>query len=159
MRADDIRVEWRAIRSAMGNLICYIDGKEQSLKDLDVAYQKGINDGSLDVKSRVEESYQRGLADAWKAARQIFAELDYSDVVKMFGEECAADNDMFYRNYSAQDAIEKLRELEDQRKVQTNAEKFTEVFGHVEGGGRVYADPKWWDSTYRTPEEAENHEP
>ena len=158
MRADDIRVEWRAIRSAMGNLICYIDGKEQSLKDLDEAYQKGISDGSLDVKSRVEESYQRGLADAWKAARQIFAELDYSDVVKMFGEECAADNDMFYRNYSAQDAIEKLRELEDQKKVPTNREKFIEVFGGLTEHWRFYANPEWWDSTYRTPEEAENHE-
>ena len=30
----------------------------------DEAYQKGINDGSLDVKQRVEGAYQKGLDDA-----------------------------------------------------------------------------------------------
>ena len=37
----------------------------------DEAYQKGINDGSLDVKQRVEGAYQKGLDDAWEAARKI----------------------------------------------------------------------------------------
>lgn len=31
----------------------------------DEAYQRGINDGSLDVKQRVERAYRRGLEDAW----------------------------------------------------------------------------------------------
>ena len=33
----------------------------------DEAYQKGINDGSLDVKQRVEGAYQRGLEDGKKS--------------------------------------------------------------------------------------------
>ena len=60
---EEIRGEWKAIRPALGNLINYMDGKTKSLKSLDEAYQKGINDGSLDAKERVSAAFQ---CDYWQ---------------------------------------------------------------------------------------------
>ena len=55
-----IESDWKTIRSALGNLICHIDGKIELLKSSDEAYQKGVNDGSLDVKERVSAAFQCG---------------------------------------------------------------------------------------------------
>ena len=48
---DEIRTEWKGIRSALGNLICYVDGataKIESLKDLQTSWQKGYDCGHQD---------------------------------------------------------------------------------------------------------------
>lgn len=81
---DDARRIWIDV---FGDGYCYAQAK--SVDDLEVlnsdyinehygqmqdeAYRKGINDGSLDVKQRVEGAYQRGLEDAWDAARKLEA--------------------------------------------------------------------------------------
>ena len=46
----------------------YINKHFGSLQD--EAYQRGINDGSLDVKQRVEGAYQRGLEDGKKSTEK-----------------------------------------------------------------------------------------
>ena len=73
---EEIRTDWKTIRSKLGNLICYIDGKSEQLQDMSEAYRKGYNDGieksSLDVKDRVscayQDGYAEGLEDAWETA-------------------------------------------------------------------------------------------
>jgi hypothetical protein len=75
----------------------------------DEAYQRGINDGSLDVKQRVEGAYQRGLEDAWEAARKIaLMDTETSEnVTGYFG--------LFriMENLTPMQAIEKLKAYED----------------------------------------------
>ncbi len=46
--ADEIRMEWKGIRSALGNLICYIDGKTEQMPDLEKSWQKGYDCGHKD---------------------------------------------------------------------------------------------------------------
>jgi len=86
----------------------------------DEAYQKGINDGSLDVKQRVEGAYQRGLEDAWETAKKIFGYeidggLDIDELKKAFGSDvyCTAD---IIRTNTAEQAIAKLKAYEDKQK-------------------------------------------
>lgn len=44
----EIRTEWKAIRSALGNLICYIDGKSEQLGEIENSWQKGYECGHRD---------------------------------------------------------------------------------------------------------------
>lgn len=83
----------------------------------DEAYQKGINDGSLDVKQRVEGAYQRGLEDAWEAARKII-HMPEGDLLNIFTEcysaVCTALQVLL--KYDASEAIAKLKAYEDKQK-------------------------------------------
>ena len=76
----------------------------------DTAYQKGVNDGSLDVKQRVEGAYQRGLDDAWECARELYLNGACKD---LFGEYF----NTFIKNYTAQEAIAKLKAYEEKQKA------------------------------------------
>lgn len=84
----------------------------------DEAYQKGINDGSLDVKQRVEGAYQRGLEDAWEAARKIFGDVDSGGLTlnvlnEVFGTKGYS---FILQENTAQEAITKLKAYEDKQK-------------------------------------------
>ena len=83
----------------------------------DEAYQKGINDGSLDVKQRVEGAYQRGLEDAWEAARKIIRMPD-GDILDLFPDcyasVCTAVQAIL--KYDASEAIAKLKAYDDKQK-------------------------------------------
>lgn len=80
----------------------------------DTAYQKGINDGSLDVKQRVEGAYQRGLDDAWEAARKVGHCKLWDDYTKDTGKPsvCAV---AVLDHYTAYEAIEKLKAYEEKQ--------------------------------------------
>jgi hypothetical protein len=99
----------------------YLQGKEQ-----------GFCDGSIDVKKRVEEAYQKGfeagqheattleyqqgLNDAWEAARKICNEPEDG------GLPAVAVVELFGRNgpilgCSAQNAINKIKAYEEQQKA------------------------------------------
>lgn len=82
----------------------------------DEAYKRGINDGSLDVKQRVEGAYQRGLDDAWEAARKI-VRMPEGDLLNIFTEcysaVCTALQVLL--KYDASEAIEKLKAYEEQK--------------------------------------------
>ena len=79
----------------------------------DEAYQKGINDGSLDVKQRVEGAYQRGLEDAWEAARKISL-MSPDEIEKVFPG--AAKYNRYNLGYSGVEVIAKLKAYEDKQK-------------------------------------------
>ena len=57
----------------------------------DEAYKRGINDGSLDVKQRVEGAYQRGLEEGKKATWELVADASNAEYQKGLNDawECA----------------------------------------------------------------------
>ena len=88
----------------------------------DEAYQKGINDGSLDVKQRVEGAYQAGLNDAWEAVKKIFGyEIDGALSIDEIGEAFGyKKEDVFYtadiiRANTAEQVIAKLKAYEEKK--------------------------------------------
>ena len=83
----------------------------------DTAYKRGVNDGSLDVKERVDGAYQKGLEDAWEAARKI-VHMPEGDLLNIFTEcysaVCTALQVLL--KYDASEAIEKLKAYEEKKK-------------------------------------------
>lgn len=70
-----------------------------------------------DTEQVNKEAYQKGLDDAWTAARKITAEYDegglsISDLYKVFGTESAQT---ILRDNTVQEAIEKLRQYEQEQ--------------------------------------------
>lgn len=83
-------------------------------KRIDEAYQRGLNDG--ESKCRYCNEYQRGLDDAWEAAKKILQMYDFT----VFGLE----HDGVFENplnegqqMTPQEAIEKLKAYEDKQKA------------------------------------------
>ena len=97
----------------------------------DTAYQKGVNDGSLDVKQRVEGAYQRGLSEgndigykdgvkdgqneAWEVAKKLFSTMAESDIEKAFPIEWNSGGFKALMNLQPQEAIERLKSYEDDK--------------------------------------------
>lgn len=121
----------------------YLQGKYDAEQDLakaayDEAYQKGVHDGSLDVKQRVDGAYQKGfevgsheattleyqqgLNDAWECAKRIVLTktdenspyFTVDELIEIFGY-CTSQNVLC--TYSASEAIEKVKAYEEQQKV------------------------------------------
>lgn len=85
------------------------------------AYQRGLQRGLaerkkafdlLDAKCNTE--YQRGLGDAWGVARKIVCDegIDMNTLCTIFRRGCS---DSIIRDYSASEAIKKIKEYEEQK--------------------------------------------
>ena len=164
---EEIRTEWQGVRSAVGNLICYIDGKVAQLQDISEAYRKGYNDGiekgSLDVKERVscayQDGYAKGLEDAWEAAIRFAFGMSEIEAEKVLKVDYAPTE---LRRITPQDAIQRLKEYDDimRQVTHSNAQKFVEVFGFAPGyeilddGREVYPslNDEFWNAEYKEPE-------
>lgn len=101
----------------------------------DEAYKRGINDGSLDVKLRVEGAYQRGLDDAWEAARRIVVDTDHGGLALgtlsgIFGTQSYS---YIMRENTAQEAIDKIKAYEDEQKKKDRIDVGDEVERYVDG--------------------------
>jgi len=89
-------------------------------KRIDEAYQRGLKDGKeygLDESDMREAvSYQRGLDDAWDAARKIVLDegIDMNTLCNIFRRGCS---DSIIREYSASEAIAKLKAYEEKQKA------------------------------------------
>ena len=71
------------------------------------------------MRKRIDEAYQRGLDDAWEAARKIVLSVDDGglsvyDVSKVFGGESSC---YVFKKHSASEAIEKLKTFEEKQKA------------------------------------------
>ena len=92
-------------------------GKELA-KDV---YQKGFNDGKeygLDESDMREAvSYQKGLDDAWAAARKLFSSMADSDIEKVFPTEWNNGGFNALMNLQPQEAIAKLKAYEEKQKA------------------------------------------
>jgi hypothetical protein len=168
---EEIRKEWHGVRSAVGTLVCYIDGKVAQLQDMSEAYRKGYNDGiekgSLDVKDRVSCAYQDGYAKGLEAAWETACRIVQMDVRKraevFFLDSVAVTHDEPFKHYSAEEAMQKLKEYDAiiHQVTHSNAQKFVEVFGFAPGyeilddGREVYPslNDEWWNAEYKEPAE------
>ena len=72
-------------------------------------YEQGYKDGYNEPGKNQQEAYQRGLNDAWEAARKI-ANIPYSEEEKVFGSGGWA----FIEKHTASEAIEKIRQYEQE---------------------------------------------
>lgn len=170
---EEIRTEWHGVRSAVGTLVCYIDGKVAQLQDMGEAYRKGYNDGiekgSLDVKDRVSSAYQNGYAegleDAWETACRIVQMDVHKRAEVFFSDSEAVTHDEPFKHYSAEEAMQKLKEYDAiiHQVTHSNAQKFVEVFGFAPGyeilddGREVYPslNDEFWNAEYKEPEAEE----
>lgn len=73
-----------------------------------------------DLREVGERHYQKGLSDAWAAARTI-VKMSWEDKNKIFGKMLLHSN--VFLDYTADEAIEKIREYEqDQEKIKVGDE-------------------------------------
>jgi len=126
---------------------------EQVRKD---AYDKGYHNGhsvcfetAKDImEEKKNEAYQRGLADAWEAARKI-AKLDTDEQERLFG--CFGIYTVAHE-FSAHEAIDKIRQYEQEQEYRVGDEfenggghKFIvlkmdgkEIDRYIDGDGKTY---------------------
>jgi len=94
--------------------------KTQVLTCIETAYDKGyksgINDGNINdgtFAAKFKEAYDNGLNDAWECARKILDAVvpyDYWDIGS--GNHISS----VIRHYSADEAMQKIKEYEDRQK-------------------------------------------
>lgn len=72
-----------------------------------------VNNIETQAEKAQEEAYQRGLSDAWEAARKI-ANMPYNEEEKAFGSGGWA----FIEKHTASEAIEKIRQYEQEKEEQ-----------------------------------------
>jgi hypothetical protein len=88
----------------------------------------------IDIKSKTNAAYQKGLSDAWECARKI-ADIPYGEEEKVFG----SDGWTFIANHTAQEAIEEIRQYEQEKDRQARIEyNFDEVKDVVETTAKEY---------------------
>ena len=148
----EINTNWKSLRSELGNLICYIDGKFEKLKDLDTAYEKGRKEAYADA-------YEQGLKDAWEAAIRFAFGMSELEAEKVLKVDYAPTE---LRRITPQDAIQRLKEYDAimHQVTHSNAQKFVEVFGFAPGyeilddGREVYPslNDEFWNAEYKKPE-------
>ena len=106
----------------------------------DKGYEQGVNDGSLDVKMRVDGAYEKGLNDAWECARKIIVLDEPMCVVGGTGLK------NFICNHSVSEAIAKIKEYEEKKNQADNEIKVGDevVDGKVFNSGKgivTFASP------------------
>ena len=98
----------------------------------DTAYKKGLHDG--ESKCRYCNEYQRGLEDAWEAARKIVGDTNHGGIASETLLEIFGMRGYSYimQENTAQQAIDKIKAYEDKQKdrIEVGDEVRTEE-GHV----------------------------
>ena len=74
-----------------------------------------VNDIETRAEKAQEEAYQKGLSDAWEAARKIGYSLKSSIVAEIFGTPYSSQ---IFSGYSASEAIEKIQQYEQEQEEQ-----------------------------------------
>ena len=173
---EEIRTEWKAIRSALSNLICYIDGKTKQLGGIEQSWQKGYDcghrdghkQGLLDANEDYGKGYAEGLEDAWEVACRIVQMDVHKRAEVFFSDAIAVTHDEPFKSYSVEEAMQKLKEYDAiiRQVTHSNAQKFVEVFGFAPGyeilddGREVYPslNDEFWNAEYKEPEAEEGEE-
>ena len=85
----------------------------QPLEDLEELNSDYINEHYGQMQ---DEAYQRGLEDAWEAAKKLFSSMADSDIEKAFPIEWNNGGFKALMNLQPQEAIAKLKAYEDKQK-------------------------------------------
>ena len=128
-------------------------------KQIDDAYQRGYDKGYADKTNNIKagkelakDIYQRGLDDAWEAARKIVLSPDEGgtslpDLFAIFGD---GSMQRVFRSYSASEAIEKLKAYEEKQKANDEIKVGDEVKRKLasENDSRGIVTKEWGDIYY-----------
>lgn len=90
----------------------YVDS--QTVDELEELNSDYINEHFGDLQ---DTAYQRGLEDAWEAARKLFSSMADSDIEKAFPIEWNNGGFKALINLQPQEAIEKLKAYEEKQKA------------------------------------------
>ena len=90
-------------------------GKPYTEPDTEAAYAHGYSNAELKYRAEVKEAYQKGLSDAWEAARKIAHCFLWGSYQRKTGRSSACAQDVL-DYYSAQEAIEEIRAYEQTQK-------------------------------------------
>jgi len=125
-KAKEISALWKQIKPQIGELARLCHEVESHYEVTADAYQRGYENGftagHLKAKklgqSFYEDGYQRGLNDAWEAARKICTNWVLPDSVlsEIFGMNKTIDDIM--KENTASEAIEKIRQYEQEKEEQ-----------------------------------------
>lgn len=119
--------------------------KKQAQELIDQAYQRGYKKAEEDYHIQTEKdresSYQLGIEvgrkEAWEAAAKVWS-YDHSERRKIFGVNIYSDGAVdIYKDFTATEAIEKLRTYEEQKKQEEEENKAIHVGDEV-----IYHDDK-----------------
>ena len=128
----------------------YINEHYGSLQD--EAYQRGYKDCetrycSFDACPNRQAEYQRGLDDAWEAARKIVCDesFDASTLMHIFNRRSSFDS--IFGNFSASEAVAKLKAYEEKQNDKIEVGDTVDLKDAVsdKGGGIV---TKVWNNDY-----------
>ena len=96
----------------------------KSIEEFEELNSDYINEHYGDLQ---DTAYQRGLEDAWEAAKKLFSSMADSDIEKAFPIEWNNGGFKALMNLQPQEAIEKLKAYEEKQKVDDKIEAGDEV--------------------------------
>lgn len=106
----DISTEWKELRSKLGDLICHIDGMNESIESKMKKLQEKEEE-QADLQALIDEAYNKGIQDLYGAIRCLFAPcgrvplMPVSDMRKLFGSVYA---EKIIINKSPEEIIDKV---------------------------------------------------
>lgn len=143
---EEISAEWKELRPLIGNFVGYLTSKEAQLVSMSEAYERGRTDGwaerdslkSAEISDAYDKGYndgfecgqheattleyQRGLNDAWETARRIAMMNVHERATIFFPQAEAVTHEEPFKTYGVEEAIEKLKAYEEQKKAEEEAE-------------------------------------
>ena len=146
--ADEVRKTIESVKDmkiqvgGINNYLSILEGmiRADYQKQVDEAYQRGYNKGYADKTNNIEvcskiakdiqnEGYQRGLDDAWEAAKKIVLSPDEggTSLPDLFAIFDNGSMQSVFRNYSASEAIAKLKDYKEKQKTKGKIEVGDEV--------------------------------
>ena len=106
----DITNEWRELRSKLGDLICHIDGMNESIESKMKKLQEK-EERRTELQEQIDKAYNKGIQDLYDAIRCLFAPcgrvplMPVSDMRKLFGSVYA---EKIIINKSPEEIIDKV---------------------------------------------------
>lgn len=84
--------------------------------DTEAAYAHGYSNAEIKYRAEVKEAYQKGLSDAWEAARKII-HMPEGDLLNIFTEcySAVCTSVQVFLKYDASECIEKIRQYEQEK--------------------------------------------
>lgn len=87
--------------------------------DTEAAYAHGYSNAEIKYRAEVKEAYQKGLSDAWDAARKIASD-NAGQNYSIFGQHFTVE---ILNTHSASEAIEEIRAYEQAQKEKEEQEQ------------------------------------
>ena len=96
-------------------------------------YDYGYEDGKADTpftdtEEAEKKAYQHGLDESWAMAREIVQAMPRSAISFCFGERDEIGRKMIFEEYTASEAITKIKEYEDKQKQDAEIKVGYEVY-------------------------------